>query len=246
MRAPLGTLSQSGRRGHGRGRGGGADWRSWDRKGRGASRREERCGQGKEEGGAEERARGGSWGEAGCGHGREGARRGRCAGDVGRGRRGGGAQRHSVPRRGRASVAPAPPRSPGAARPRSGRHRSRVEPRLLRAPAAPSAAMAPALWPRLDRILWLACLLPLAPARVAAGKALRRPLPALPEPQRARALGAESRGCGGDAVRPRAPRAPSFSLQAPAVRCGGEHGQPNAAQPSPLSLHPFPMKSPGT
>uniref|UniRef100_A0A4X1TZV3 Transmembrane protein 130 n=1 Tax=Sus scrofa TaxID=9823 RepID=A0A4X1TZV3_PIG len=29
--------------------------------------------------------------------------------------------------------------------------------------------MAPALWPRLDRILWLACLLPLAPARVAAG-----------------------------------------------------------------------------
>uniref|UniRef100_A0A8D1KMF6 Transmembrane protein 130 n=1 Tax=Sus scrofa TaxID=9823 RepID=A0A8D1KMF6_PIG len=32
--------------------------------------------------------------------------------------------------------------------------------------------MAPALWPRLDRILWLACLLPLAPARVAAGQAL--------------------------------------------------------------------------
>ncbi|XP_043771240.1 transmembrane protein 130 [Cervus elaphus] len=29
--------------------------------------------------------------------------------------------------------------------------------------------MAPALWPRLGRILWLACLLPLAPARVAAG-----------------------------------------------------------------------------
>ncbi|XP_007448927.1 PREDICTED: transmembrane protein 130 isoform X1 [Lipotes vexillifer] len=29
--------------------------------------------------------------------------------------------------------------------------------------------MAPVLWPRLGRILWLACLLPLAPARVAAG-----------------------------------------------------------------------------
>lgn len=216
MRAPLGTLSQSGRRGHGRGRGGGVDWRSWDRQGRGASRREERCGQGKEEGGAEERARGGSWGEAGCGHGREGARRGRCAGDVGRGRRGGGAQRHSVPRRGRASVAPAPPRSPGAARPRSGRHRSRVEPRLLRAPAAPSAAMAPALWPRLDRILWLACLLPLAPARVAAGKALRRP--AASPPRAAARPGPRGREPGLRRRR-RAPPRPARTFLLPAGPC---------------------------
>ncbi|XP_047693412.1 transmembrane protein 130 isoform X3 [Prionailurus viverrinus] len=42
-------------------------------------------------------------------------------------------------------------------------------PRPLGAPAAPGAAMAPALWPRLSRVLWLACLLPLAPAGVAAG-----------------------------------------------------------------------------
>lgn len=35
--------------------------------------------------------------------------------------------------------------------------------------------MAPALWPCVSRILWLACLLPLAPAGVAAGKALHGP-----------------------------------------------------------------------
>lgn len=104
----------------------------------------------------------------------EGARHSRLADPAGVARRavggGGDAQRHGVPWRGRASAAPAPPRtarahagesSLGAGAPRL----------LLRAPPA----MALAIRARLGRVLWLACLLPLAPVRVAAGKATRLP-----------------------------------------------------------------------
>lgn len=61
--------------------------------------------------------------------------------------------------------------------------------------------MAPTPWLRVSRILWLACLLRLAPAVAAAGKALRGRPPALPEPPRAQGL-ARSLGCGAGVLRP--------------------------------------------
>lgn len=121
---------------------------------------------------------------------------------------GGGAQRQSVPRRGRASTAPAPPALRAR---RSDRRRSRAPaafpPRPPHASPAPGPAMAQAVWSRLGRILWLACLLPWAPAGVAAGKALGNSASLQPQPARGlepsqRASGPGSGDCGGGTVRP--------------------------------------------
>lgn len=154
---------------------------------------------------------------------------------------GGDAQRLRDPRRGRACAAPAPPRTALAARPTGGRRRSRVQPRPLGVPAAPGAAMAPALWSRLGRILWLACLLPLAPARVAAGKAPRGsagrpPRSAARRGPRGGLEPAASPGAGAAEVAPCALCSPPSSPEA--AHCGGDHG------PTGLSLHPCPLKSP--
>lgn len=78
--------------------------------------------------------------------------------------------------------------------------------------------MAPALWPRVGSILWLACLLPWAPAAVAAGKAPRGRPPVLPQPWRARGLAA-SPGSGAGPVRP---ARSSLLSRAPAPPCAGD------------------------
>lgn len=134
----------------------------------------------------------------------EGGTRGGGAADAGRGRGGGlwaaaAAARSDTASRGEDERAPRPQLPAQPAPPPS-------LPRPLGAPAAPGAAMAPALWRRLSRVLWLACLLPLAPAGVAAGKALRPPL----------GLGAVSGGLASRQPRPwRWRRAPCAHLLPP-------------------------------
>lgn len=100
--------------------------------------------------------------------------------------------------------------------------------------------MAPALWPRVGSILWLACLLPWAPAAVAAGKAPRGPAacppPAVARPGPRREPGLRSW--------PRAPCAQLPPLPSPGTALRRGHGQLVAARPSPLNPHRSPQKSP--
>lgn len=230
LHAPLGTLSQS-RQARMREREGGARDRRGTDPGKPMGRIVGRIGWG------------GSWGEEGKivrrgGAARErkeaggGAGRGRAAADVGRGRR-----RwlwEAAARSGTAS----PSEDERAPRLHLQAQPSRAA--SWRAPAAPGATMALALWPRVSRILWLACLLPLAPAAVAAGKALREPA-ACPPPAAARPGPLREPGLRSWH------RAPCAHLPPPpspgtALRRG--HGQLGAARPSPLSPRRSPQKSP--
>lgn len=211
VHAPLGTLSQSRRTraqtqgGEGAQSGGTV---TGEGRGREGSRGEEGRGEGREGGrgsrlekrrpgrrGEDRGESGGSWGEAACGGVREGAGRGRGAADVGRGRRGGlwpAAARRDTAIRGEDEPAPRPylPAKPVPCDPRAAAAAavaSRVPSTLQQLPAPPwprpsgraSAASsgwpASCPWPRLG---WLQVR-----------RCASRPL-ALPEPQRARGLGA--------------------------------------------------------
>lgn len=191
------------------GRGGGAEWRNGDQGGEGKGGVEGRGGARRGKGGrgsrlekrrpgrrGEDRGESGaSWGEAACGGVREGAGRGRGAADVGRGRRGGlwpAAARRDTAIRSEDEPAPRPylPAQPVPCDPRAAAaaaESSRVPSTLQQLPAPPwprpsgraSAASsgwpASCPWPRLG---WLQVR-----------RCASRPL-ALPEPQRARGLGA--------------------------------------------------------
>lgn len=126
----------------------------------------------------------------------------------------------------------------------------RVQLRPLGAPAAPGAAMAPAFWPCLSHILWLACLLPLAPARVAAGKALRG-LAAPPAAARRGAQGRRRRATQPEPGLPGWRCAPCALRALPPPPRPLQHAARGARQPAPRSpvLSPFiplPRSRPGT
>lgn len=91
--------------------------------------------------------------------------------------------------------------------------------------------MAPALWPRVSRILWLACLLPLAPAGVAAGKALRGPAA---RPPQAAARRGPRREPGLRSWR-RAPCAPLSSSEPPGGSQPAGRREVPSSLPSPLT-----------
>lgn len=145
-------------------------------------------------------------------------------------------QRHRVLKRGRGSAVSAPPRTARALR----AEERPAPPRGATsspAPATPGATMAPALWPCVSRILWLACLLPLAPTGVAAGKAPHGPAA---RPPQAMVRPGSLPGAGVAELAPCALRAP-FSSPEPLRRSAegtGPAGRREALSSLPSSLSP--------